>query len=231
MPRWLVALIALVSTVLVLVTVSLLRHPKGVLPPPPEPGTATVETQARGVKKLIPRPGLENLALPEFSLINQSGEAVDQSLFDGHVTVLAFIFTNCQLACPPMTANMFLAYNALEGTPVRFVSISVDPLHDTPEKLTAYAANLSIDTKRWCFLTGPEGSTRDLVAKTLDFDISLDPDETNVITLGDGSKMQNIRHPTKLFLVGPDRQILDFCAPTVGDDLQRFIALARKAAA
>ncbi|MBK7405380.1 MAG: SCO family protein [Phycisphaerales bacterium] len=172
---------------------------------------------------------MEGLSVPDFALVDQSGHPVDQSLFDGKITVLAFIFTNCRLACPPMTANMFRAYNQLDGTPVQFVSISVDPLHDTPEALTSYAANLSIDTQRWRFLTGEVGSTRELCARTLDFDISPDPDEANVITLSDGSLMQNIRHPTKLFLVGPDRQILDFCTPTVGEDLQRFIDLARKA--
>jgi protein SCO1/2 len=45
---------------------------------------------------------------------------------------------------------------ALAGTPVRLVSVSVDPGHDTPEVLAAYARSLGADAEQWLFLTGAE---------------------------------------------------------------------------
>ena len=37
---------------------------------------------------------------------------------------------------------------------VRLVSVSVDPLHDDPARLRAYARAMGADTRRWRFLTG-----------------------------------------------------------------------------
>jgi cytochrome oxidase Cu insertion factor (SCO1/SenC/PrrC family) len=183
-----------------------------------------------GKKLLQPRAGLEGYAVPEFRLLNQDGEPVDQSVFEGKITILSFNFTNCVTACPPMTANMLQVYGELEGTPVQFCSISVDPEHDTPERLTEYAAKFGIDTDRWMFLTGAEGEAARIVNESLKFDISEDPDDAQVIPLADGTTMRNIRHPIKLFLIGPDRQILDFCSHQVVADRERFGAIARAAA-
>lgn len=233
MPKWVIALLVVVTTVLVLLGISILLRPRPavITPVRQERESAAVATdETTGERKLEPRPGLEGLAMPEFSLVNQEGEPVDASVLEGHVSVVAFIFTNCRLACPGMTGAMLRMYHDLEGTPVRFVSISVDPEHDTPERLKEYAAGLSIDTDRWMFLTGEEGETARIVAASINFDIAADPDDANLIALPDGSTMRNISHPIKLFLVGPERQILDFCTPTINEDLQRLTAVAREAA-
>ena len=42
-----------------------------------------------------------------------------------------------------------------DGNAVQFVSISVDPKTDTPERLAAYAEKHGADTSRWHFLTAP----------------------------------------------------------------------------
>lgn len=231
MPKWALAVIVTISTAMILLSLSMLMRPRpGVIVPgdnPPESATVEIGT---GERVLTPRPGLEGLKIPEFTLIDQDGDAVDESVLEGRVSIVAFIFTNCRLACPPMTANMLRLYHDLEDEPVRFVSISVDPVHDTPERLTEHASNLRVDTGRWMFLTGDEGEASRVVAEALDFDISADPDDANLITLADGSTMRNIQHPTKLFLVGPDRQILDFCSPTIPEDLARFKKVAAEVA-
>jgi cytochrome oxidase Cu insertion factor (SCO1/SenC/PrrC family) len=222
-----------ISTLLVLLALAVLMRPDRpvIVPVITQDESAMLETDGdTGERVLKPRPGLEGYAIPAFSLVNQDGEPVDQSVLDGNVSIVAFIFTNCQLACPPMTGAMLRMYHDLEGTPVRFVSISVDPVHDTPERLTEYAGRLSIDTDRWMFLTGEEGQTEAIVAESLKFDIAPDPDDANLITLPDGSTMRNISHPVKLFLVGPERQILDFCSPTLADDLKRMTEVARSIA-
>jgi len=230
MPKWAIAVVVTITTALVLITVSVLqRKPAVVLPAQPD-SAAVVLDRGTGERTLAPRPGFEDLRMPEFSLVNQDGEPVDHTVLEGRVSIVAFIFTNCQLACPGMTYNMFRMYNDLAGTPVQFVSISVDPAHDTPARLREYAGNLAVDTGRWMFLTGEEGEAVRVVQEALKFEVSADPDATTAITLGDGSTMQNITHPTQLFLVGPQRQILDLCAPTLVEDRERLTEVAREAA-
>lgn len=53
------------------------------------------------------------------------------------VWVADFIFTSCETVCPPMTANMEKLQNMLQKEGIKdveFVSFSVDPEVDTPEK-------------------------------------------------------------------------------------------------
>jgi protein SCO1/2 len=248
MPKWILVIIAVITALTIAMTLVALRQgaaPKGgptelfetqsgpkakIYTPSTGANVAVISTDPdTGERVFAPRAGIEGYAVPEFSLIDQDGTAVDHTVFDGKITILNFIFTNCLTACPPMTSNMVQIYKKLDGSPVQFLSISVDPVHDTPERLTEYAAKFGIDTDRWTFLTGPEGESARVVAESLKFEISEDPDGSAVIPLADGTTMANIRHPIKLFLIGPNREILDFCAHQVESDRERFAALAREA--
>ncbi|HZK75974.1 MAG TPA: SCO family protein [Candidatus Kapabacteria bacterium] len=94
--------------------------------------------------------------LPEFSLLDQSGARVSLQTFEGHIWVADMIFTHCGSICPTLTAKMLALESALKDEPdVRFASVTVDPRHDTPDTLRAYAAAHHADTTRWTFLTGP----------------------------------------------------------------------------
>lgn len=94
--------------------------------------------------------------VPAFSLIDQDGRTVTDKDLRGTPWIANFIFTRCPSACPMLTAK-FKALQERIGTSkqVRFVSITVDPDHDTPEVLSAYARKYDADTQRWSFLTGP----------------------------------------------------------------------------
>ena len=48
---------------------------------------------------------------------------------------------------------------------LELVSITLDPIHDTPGILREYAAVRGIDTSNFSFLTGPEGAIRDLLTQ------------------------------------------------------------------
>lgn len=95
-------------------------------------------------------------SVPAFAFVDQNGQPLTQGDLQGAVWVANFIFTRCPSACPMLTAK----FKALQGElgalqGVRFVSISVDPQHDTPEVLAAYAKRFGADTRRWSFVTGP----------------------------------------------------------------------------
>ncbi len=174
----------------------------------------------------IPEP-LGELSIPEFNLVDQDGKPADQSIFDGRVTVLSFVFTHCVLVCPMLTGRMYEQYENLAGTSVRFVSISVDPANDTPERLRQYAAAFGVDHSRWRFLTGDAATIRRIASESLKFDVSDDPDESNRITLPDGESMANIRHPDRMILVGPDRRLIGLYSPNFEDDRAALTARLR----
>ncbi|MEO0326562.1 MAG: SCO family protein, partial [Myxococcota bacterium] len=102
-----------------------------------------------------PPPVLQPVA--DFRLLDQRGEAFGSAELAGHVWVANFVFTTCPSVCPMLTqqmANLDRRFQA-DALEVRLVSFSVDPGHDTPEVLAAYAARHGADATRWRFLTGP----------------------------------------------------------------------------
>jgi protein SCO1/2 len=100
--------------------------------------------------------------IPEARLVNEAAKPVAMSEMKGHVVVYDFIFTHCSGTCPMMTATMQkLTKKIPKDAPVRFVSISVDPIRDTPEVLRGYAMYARNDP-RWMFLTGDRKTIVDL---------------------------------------------------------------------
>ena len=91
-----------------------------------------------------------------FSFTDQNGDAFGSAQLEGHIWVAAFIFTNCETICAPMTAEMSILQEMMEdeGLPVKFISFSVDPETDTPEILQDYIQNFTEDTSNWHLLTG-----------------------------------------------------------------------------
>lgn len=94
--------------------------------------------------------------VPAFSLTDQHGKIVTERDLRGAPWVANFVFTRCPTSCPLLTSK-FKAFQEKVGplAGVRYISFSVDPAHDTPEVLAAYAAKFGVDERRWQFLTGP----------------------------------------------------------------------------
>jgi protein SCO1 len=113
-----------------------------------------------------PKPDLPKLfPLPNAPLVDETGRAVQLDSLKGSVVVYNFIFTNCTGICPIMTNNMRAVTPKIDkDAPVRFVSISVDPVRDTPAVLAAYAKRNRNDP-RWMFLTGDTQTVVDLSVK------------------------------------------------------------------
>ncbi|MET0282902.1 MAG: SCO family protein [Polyangiales bacterium] len=94
--------------------------------------------------------------VPTFALTDQGGKPFGSAELAGKPWVANFVFTRCPSVCPLLTAKFKSLQGKLADVPdAEFVSFSVDPEHDTPEVLTAYAQKYEADTSRWHFLTGP----------------------------------------------------------------------------
>jgi protein SCO1/2 len=104
--------------------------------------------------------------VPAFQLVDDRGEQFTEEALRGHPTIVNFIFTRCDTICPVVTAKMQKVAAKLadkKASPIKFLSISVDPTYDTPARLTQYAATFHADPARWRFLTGPADKVRSLV--------------------------------------------------------------------
>ena len=69
--------------------------------------------------------------------------------------LLTFSFTSCSTICPVLNATFASVQKELakQKQPVRLVTISIDPTHDTPEVLAEYAGSFNA-AENWTFLTG-----------------------------------------------------------------------------
>lgn len=100
------------------------------------------------------------LRIPDVTLIDQDGRKVRfaSDLVAGKVVAVSFIFTTCTTICPPLGATFGKLRRLLgsrAGSSVQLISVSVDPLNDTPARLKAWAANFG-GGPGWTLLTGPK---------------------------------------------------------------------------
>lgn len=104
-----------------------------------------------------------NYAIPNISLRDQHENKVQlQALLDEqNPVVLQFIFTSCETVCPMLTAMTSQAQTQLRelDSSTRIISISIDPDHDTPSRLSQYAKQFSCRGD-WYFLTGEAADVR-----------------------------------------------------------------------
>jgi protein SCO1/2 len=167
---------------------------------------------------LRPRPLPVLGTVPPFALTERSGRPLAAEHLAGHVWVAAFIFTRCPDVCPALTARMARLRGELPaaGDPIRLVSFSVDPAHDTPEVLRGYAARAGAG-EDWLFVTGP----REQIAALL-------REGFRVAYADDGPAAAPITHSDRLVLVDRQLRIRGYYRGGDADDLAR---LARHAAA
>ena len=136
----------------------------------------------------VPSPGD---AVPNFTLLNQSGRKINLEQFKGKVVVATFIYTRCPLAdyCPKMSRNFAEIDKALSVDPglyarTHLLSISFDPKYDTPAVLRsyggAYTGRYTKETfAHWDFAAPSE---KDLPGVTHFFNVGVTPGENNTLT-------------------------------------------------
>ncbi len=119
--------------------------------------------------RAVPRqPALERLArygpAPDFSLVERSGRTLSAGDLRGRVWIADFIYTQCQDTCPLQSRAMAALQADLKTYgDLRSVSITVDPLTDSPALLSRYADRYGADPERWLFLTGELREIRRIV--------------------------------------------------------------------
>ena len=80
-----------------------------------------------------------------FTLVDQTGRTVDQSILEGRWTAVFFGFTHCPDYCPSTLQALDAARDRMgaQGDDLQIVFITVDPERDTPEAMADYLQTAS----------------------------------------------------------------------------------------
>jgi len=98
--------------------------------------------------------------VPDMEFVNQDGQKQRFSSMRGAPVAITFIYTACPLPtfCPLMDRHFASIQQVIKSDPalkkVHLVSVSFDPITDTPPVLKKHARELSADPSRWTFFTG-----------------------------------------------------------------------------
>ena len=131
------------------------------------------------------------MVIPEVEVLDQNGNALHfySDLIKGKTVAINFIFTNCTTICPPLAATFARVQKEMGdkvGKDVHFISISVDPLTDTPERLKAWGAKFKAGPG-WTFVTGDKQEI-DKLLNALGASVSRREDHSPTVIVGNDLK-------------------------------------------
>lgn len=153
----------------------------------PDAATPSCHSAASDAKESA-RP---KMMIPDVEVLDQEGNALHfyTDLIKDKTVAINFIFTNCTTICPPLAATFARLQKEMGnrvGTDVHLISISVDPVTDTPERLKAWGAKFKAGPG-WTFVTG-EKQEMDKLLNALGAAVSRREDHTPAMIIGNDSK-------------------------------------------
>jgi len=165
------------------------------------------------------------------TLQNQLGQTVSLDQLKGKVVIIDFFFTHCASICPILTRNIRHLQDGLklrdnmkgiDTTFVQFLSMTVDPAHDSVPVIKKYADKYGINPDVWWLLTGAKRTIYDFALNELKLGLQ---DSVSVDS--------NFVHTDYIALLDKDRVIRGYYHGTdtaavarLGDDLV-FIMLEK----
>lgn len=95
--------------------------------------------------------------MPDVTVVDTSGRAVrlPQSMEADVPVLVNFVYTTCSTICSTQTATLAELQRqiAARGARAHFVTFTIDPQNDTPQRLAAFARQFSIE-RDWDFYSG-----------------------------------------------------------------------------
>ena len=152
-------------------------------------------------------------SVPPFQLTNQDGKPFGSSNLAGKIWIADFIYSTCPGPCPMISTRMSEMQKPLERTDVHFVSFTVDPDKDTPERLREYAGKLQAAPGRWDFLTGPKSEI---------YNLSLNG--FRLAAAARSNENPEPLHSTRMVLVDRRGQIRGYYDATTADAITKLLA-------
>lgn len=129
---------------------------------------------------------------------NQLGKRVTLDSLKGKILVIDFFFTRCPSVCPALATSMKRLQNSFvnnNDSIVQFISISIDPVHDSATQLRNFANRYTSNHDSWWFVTGDKKEIYDFALNELKASIA----DVNIDTA--------FIHTENFFLLDRDRVV------------------------
>jgi protein SCO1 len=151
-------------------------------------GAQPDHAQQRQAGAANPAPGTVRIKLPDTGLTDQHGKAVrfTSDAVGDRLVLINFIYTTCTTVCPiqsALFADLQQRLGARAGSEVSLISVTVDPLRDTPMRLKQFAAQYQAGPG-WRFLSGSKQAV-DEVLTAFDVYTPNFADHPAVVMVGD----------------------------------------------
>jgi protein SCO1/2 len=135
--------------------------------------------------------GAVSISIPDVKLLDQDGQVVRfySDLVKGRVVAINFIFTTCTTICPPLAATFSKIQSLMGdrmGKDLYLISISVDPVTDTPERLKAWGEKFG-RRRGWTFVTGGKQEVDSLLRALSAYSVRKE-DHTPMVIIGNDAK-------------------------------------------
>jgi len=136
---------------------------------------------------------LADIDLRDHTVLTQDGDEVRfvTDVIDDKIVVMDFVYTTCTTVCPVLTALLSQVQTRLGdrlGDDVVIVSITVDAIRDTPQRLKAYSTKHHAGDG-WYWLTGPKPTMDDLLTGLGAYSANFE-DHPSMVIVGDGRSGQ-----------------------------------------
>jgi protein SCO1/2 len=159
------------------------------------PGIAAADedphAKHRAMMKQKSQPAAESAAvdLRDRLLVDQDGQELMfvSDVIGDNIVVMDFVYTTCTTICPVLSALFTQVQGKLGesvGDEVTLVSMSVDPVRDTPQRLKAYSAKHRAGDG-WLWLTGQKSDVEDVLTGLGAYTPSFE-DHPSMVLIGDG---------------------------------------------
>lgn len=147
----------------------------------------------------------------DVQLINHHGKSISLSDFDSCIIVANIFFATCPEVCPEMNKQVQVIAEEFRANPsVKFLTISIDPEHDSVPVIASYASAYNADLYKRTFATG---------RKTVIYDWVL-----NDLLLATEQRGSDFIHDDKIVIIDKNRHIrsiLETRGVTLKDKLDR----------
>ena len=143
------------------------------------------------MKKSQPGPSAQaTVEVPDMTLLTQDGDSIKlaSEVMGDRIVVVDFVYTTCTTVCPVLSAILSQVQHEVGdrlGRDVVLVSITVDPLRDSPARLKDYSARLQA-REGWYWLTGSKTDIDDVLRAMGAYTPSFE-DHPSMILVGDSS--------------------------------------------
>jgi protein SCO1/2 len=130
------------------------------------------------------------LSIPDVSLLTQYGDTVNlrNDVVGNKIVVIDFVYTTCTTICPVLSAILGQVQGQLTdrlGKDVILVSLTVDPLRDTPKRLKAYSEKHRA-ADGWFWLTGSKLTVDEVLQQFGVYTPNFE-DHPSMVLVGDGA--------------------------------------------